>query len=125
MKPQRWRPYVPRATSPAAPPKYGNKKTVIDGITFHSRMEAQYYGYLKVMKAAGRITAFLRQVPVDLGGGVKHVVDFLLLYPDGYEFVEIKGYDTPASKSKRLIAQDRLGLEITVIDRKALSAITR
>lgn len=35
--------------------KYGAKKTEVDGITFDSRLEAQRYGQLKALQAAGEI----------------------------------------------------------------------
>lgn len=36
-------------------PKYGNKKTVVDGITFDSKWESQRYLYLKSLEKAGRV----------------------------------------------------------------------
>jgi len=36
-------------------PKYGNKKTVVDGITFDSKWESQRYLYLKSLEKAERI----------------------------------------------------------------------
>lgn len=36
-------------------PKYGNKKTVIDGITFDSKKEAKRYQELEALKRAGVI----------------------------------------------------------------------
>lgn len=35
--------------------KYGNKRTVVDGISFDSLAEARRFGELKLMKAAGEI----------------------------------------------------------------------
>ena len=36
-------------------PKYGNKATVRDGITFHSKREADRYVQLKLLEISGRI----------------------------------------------------------------------
>ena len=36
-------------------PKYGNKKTVVDGIKFDSKWESQRYLYLKSLEKAGRV----------------------------------------------------------------------
>lgn len=36
-------------------PKYGNRKTVVDGITFASAKEAKRYGELKLLERAGEI----------------------------------------------------------------------
>jgi hypothetical protein len=35
--------------------KYGNRKTVVDGITFDSAKEARRYGELKLLERAGQI----------------------------------------------------------------------
>ena len=37
-------------------PKYLNRKTVVDGITFDSAKEARRYGELKLLERAGQIT---------------------------------------------------------------------
>ena len=42
--------------------KYGNKKTVVDGITFDSRKEAKRYQELKLLEKAGEIKDLRRQV---------------------------------------------------------------
>ena len=41
--------------------KIAHKKTTIDGITFDSKMEAEYYIYLKEEKKAGRVIDFEMQ----------------------------------------------------------------
>jgi hypothetical protein len=43
--------------------KFGNVWTEVDGIKFQSKAEANYYGRLKVLKRAGMIKDFKRQVP--------------------------------------------------------------
>lgn len=40
---------------PKKKPKYGNRKTVVDGITFDSKREAKRYGELKLLLQAGLI----------------------------------------------------------------------
>lgn len=103
--------------------KFRAKATTVDGIRFHSKLEAEYYSHLKLLKASGEVKNFHRQLCVDLGGGVRHFVDFLILYEDGHEYVEVKGYDKPESRAKRLIAQDRLGVEITLVTSETMKAI--
>lgn len=96
--------------------KYGAKKVTVDGILFHSKREAAYYGQLKMMKAAGMISAFDRQYVFHLfaqdggpgrttGTGIgKHIVDFLVIFPDGRREVhEVKGMETDVFKLKRKI----------------------
>jgi hypothetical protein len=67
--------------------KYGNTPTVIDGIKFDSKKEAQYYGRCKMLKKAGEITKIECHVPFPLiVNGVKicdYEADFVLYYPDG------------------------------------------
>lgn len=46
--------------------KYLNKKTTIDGITFDSKKEAQYYLYLKAKQEAGEISNLQLQVSYEL-----------------------------------------------------------
>ena len=41
--------------------KIKHKKTTIDGITFDSKMEAEYYLYLKAEQKAGRVTDIILQ----------------------------------------------------------------
>ena len=40
--------------------KYGNEKTVVDGITFASRKEASRWQELKMLEKAGEITGLVR-----------------------------------------------------------------
>lgn len=46
--------------------KYGNKKAVIDGITFDSKKEAQRYTELKLLEKAGKITGLQLQREFEL-----------------------------------------------------------
>lgn len=46
--------------------KYGNKKTVIDGIQFDSKKEAQRYLELKLLQRAGKIEALELQKDFEL-----------------------------------------------------------
>lgn len=76
--------------------KYGNKKTVVDDITFDSKKEAEYYCELKLLKAAGRVVTFLMQVPFHLPGNTVYKADFMVFYDDGLvDVVDTKGVRTP------------------------------
>lgn len=46
--------------------KYGNEKTVVDGITFASRKEASRYQELKMLEKAGEIVGLVRQQKIEL-----------------------------------------------------------
>ena len=72
--------------------KYGNVRTIVDGINFHSKLESQYYVYLKDLQKTGHIEYFLMQVPLILPGGIKYLADFMSVMEDGsIEWVDIKG----------------------------------
>lgn len=46
--------------------KYGARKTVVDGITFDSKKEADRYRELKLLERAGEICCLRLQVPFEL-----------------------------------------------------------
>lgn len=85
--------------------KYHNRKTVIDGITFDSKKEADYYCELRIRRMAHEITGFDMQVPFTLLDnfkhkgravkGIKYIADFVVHYPDGRkEVIDVKGMRT-------------------------------
>lgn len=47
-------------------PKYHSKKTIVDGITFDSRKEANRWMELKLLERAGEISHLKRQVKYEL-----------------------------------------------------------
>lgn len=64
----------------AAPPKrskYGNKKTIANGMVFDSGHEARRYTELELMQAAGQIRNLRRQVPYDMLVNGKHVCTYI------------------------------------------------
>lgn len=104
--------------SAAAPkrPKYGNRRTVVDGITFDSQREADRYGDLKALKIAGEVRWFARQVSFDLPGGVKYRADFVVAWRDGSVSVEdAKGMSTREYINKRKQMKAVWGIEIREI----------
>ena len=70
--------------------KYGNRATVVDGIRFDSKHEAEIYESLMIRVRAGELKCVLRQVRFDLGGGpnadrstrYKYVADFVTVDPE-------------------------------------------
>ena len=81
--------------------KYNAKPTMVDGIRFDSKKEAQYYRELKLRQRAGEIVGFLRQTPIHLPGGTKLVIDFQEFHADGtVHFVDTKGVETAVFKVK-------------------------
>lgn len=87
--------------------KYNAKKISVDGITFDSQMEANYYCRLKLMLRAGAIDGFCRQARFVITEGkngekgVEYVTDFIVFYPDKtYRIVDVKGMKTEVFKLK-------------------------
>jgi len=85
--------------------KYGNRKTVVDGIVFDSVKESRYYMHLKLMEKAGYVVKIQRQVPFILQDGfrkggkairpIKYIADFVVEYADGHtEVIDVKGCKT-------------------------------
>ncbi len=92
--------------------KYNNRKVTVDGITFDSAKESEYYSQLKMLKKAGVIKDFERQVPYELQPkfkrdgktvrAIKYIADFVAIYPDSsVEVVDVKGDPTEVYKLKR------------------------
>lgn len=90
-------------------PKYGNRKVVVDGITFDSAKEGRRYADLKLLERAGEIRDLKLQSPFPLMvNGVlvcTYVADFTYRRADpflGETVVEdVKGMRTDVYKIKR------------------------
>lgn len=98
--------------------KYGARKTTIDGITFDSRAEAQYYQRLRLLQRAGEVTDIQLQPTYELQPGYKrngrkvqpitYVADFLVTYKDGrQEIVDVKGQKTEVYRIKKKLFEYR------------------
>ena len=96
--------------------KFHAVKTTVDGITFDSRKEADYYCYLKTLKRTGEVTGFERQVPYELQPqyirkgktvrAIKYVADFVVTYSDGHvEVVDVKGVRTKEYSLKKKLLE--------------------
>ncbi|MCQ2282362.1 MAG: DUF1064 domain-containing protein [Bacteroidales bacterium] len=92
--------------------KYHARKTTVDGITFDSKKEAEFFCELKLYKRAGYITKIERQVAYELQPAFRHdgkaerairyVADFVVTYSDGHvEVIDVKGVRTDVYKLKR------------------------
>ena len=97
--------------------KYGNKKTVVDGITFDSRKEAVRWSELKLLQRAGEIFDLQRQVPFTLipkqvrdGKVIErpcvYKADFVYKDKAGTEIVE----DTKGMRTKEYVIKRKLML---------------
>lgn len=100
--------------------KYGNKKVTIDGYTFDSIFEGQYYGKLKMLKLAGQIKDFKMQVPFPVNINGKHVfkyiADFVVTENDNTAQIhEVKGYKTDVYKLKKKCIEAYYNIKIKEI----------
>jgi len=97
--------------------KYGNKKTEVDGIVFHSQREADRWAILKLLVKAGEIGFLERQVPYELNEGgthsLKYYADFRYITKDGEQVVEdSKGAKTKVYLKKRRLIKKIYGITI-------------
>lgn len=108
----------PAAPAPAArASKYGAIATTVDGIRFDSKKEARYYEQLKLRKAAGEVSYWLRQVPLHMPGGTRYVVDFLVFFVDQSrppEYVDVKGRETAMFRMKRREIEHLFPIKVTL-----------
>jgi len=101
--------------------KYNNKITIVDGIKFHSKLEANCYILLRnskldftrqpVMLLQEKFTTDKLHLKNQLGivkkvniSAIKYIGDFLLSYNDITYIVEAKGVETALYKVKEKIA---------------------
>ncbi len=98
--------------------KYGNKKTEVNGIVFHSVKEANYYKKLLLMQKAGIVGLIEMQVPYELNPGGTHS----LKYISDFEYIEtktgkkivadVKGFRTREYLKKRRLMKTVHNIEI-------------
>jgi len=102
--------------------KYGAVKTVIDGITFDSKAEANYYASLKRRLDLGEVANIELQPPFPLLAGAGKLVgtykaDFAFddLVEGRRRIIDVKGHDTPLSRFKRKFVQALHGVTVEVV----------
>ena len=94
--------------------KYGAKSCAYKDKKFPSKLERDCYIVLKDMEKKGLVLFTLTQVGIDLPGGFRHFVDFLVFTPTNVLFIESKGRDLQQGRMKRLQSAELLGIEIHV-----------
>lgn len=102
--------------------KYGAKKTVLDGIRFDSKAEANFYATLKLREKAGEVSGVELQRPFALIGPDGEVIttyrsDFAFWdhIEDRFRVVDVKGVETDVFKLKRKMMRSMLGIEVEVV----------
>ncbi len=97
--------------------KYHAKKTLVDGITFDSKLESERYKQLKFMKHANEIRWFNLQPSFTLPGGIRYRPDFIVCDINGLIWVEdAKGRETKEFIiKKKQFKEYYQGLELRII----------
>jgi len=96
--------------------KYGAKKTSVDGITFDSKKEAEYYCDLKLQTKIGEIDGFCMQPVFILAPNLKYKADFIVFNKDcSTEVIDVKGFKTKEYIAKKKVFEDKFNLKITEI----------
>jgi hypothetical protein len=99
-------------------PKYNAKRTEIDDIQFDSKVEGQYYLYLKQQQIEGKIKQFELQPIFTLQEGFRkngkyfrpilYIADFKVYMNDGtVQIIDVKGYETADFKIKRKLFESK------------------
>ncbi|MBA3569194.1 MAG: DUF1064 domain-containing protein [Pyrinomonadaceae bacterium] len=127
---------MPTTTKPKKRNKYGAIPTVVDGIRFHSKLEAARYRELSARLALGRITNLDRQIsfPVHWPGMVEnktslfftYVADFTYINDDGQSIVEdVKGKVLGEFRLKSKGVKFALDVDVAIVTRKRVNGRLR
>jgi hypothetical protein len=96
--------------------KYKNKATVVDGLRFPSRREANRYAELRLLERAGKIEDLRTQVryPLEVNGLLvsHYVADFTYLEKGKLVVEDAKGHITPVYVIKKKHMAAQYGIEI-------------
>lgn len=93
--------------------KYGNRKTVYDGITFDSKKEADYYAELKLREKAGEVFEVEIQRPFAL------VVDGYLIGTYRADF----WFHDAVAKRNRCVDTKGVETDVFIMKKKLMKAI--
>ena len=101
--------------------KYRNRKTVVDGITFDSKAEADFYSQLRLRERLGEVDSIKLQVPhiLTVNGQLiatyRSDFEFNDIHSKKYRVIDVKGVQTPEFKLKRKLMRACHGIEIEII----------
>ena len=108
-------------------PKYGNKKTVVDGIKFDSKWESQRYLYLKSLEKADRVKNLELQPKFIISVNGQKICTYIADFKydredkDGvWEHVieDAKGVETPEFKLKKKLMKAVHNIDIYLSKKK-------
>lgn len=97
--------------------KYRANKVSVDGHTFDSQKEADYYCELKLKLQAKEIDGFCLQPTFMLAPSLKYKADFIVFHKDkSSEVIDVKGFKTKEYIAKKKVFEDKYNLKITEIE---------
>ena len=97
--------------------KYRANKVSIDGHTFDSQKEADYYCELKLRLQSNEINGFCLQPTFILAPGLKYKADFIIFNKDNStEVIDVKGFKTKEYIAKKKVFEDKFHLKIKEIE---------
>jgi hypothetical protein len=103
------------------------RATIVDGIRFASKLEADRYRELKLLQLAGDVLYTLRQVPFVAATGKVYRLDFMIIWnrsgapEEVVTYEDTKGRLTEVSALKIAAVQDRYGINIKLLRRGDVS----
>ena len=107
--------------------KYGNRKTVLDGVEFDSKREAKRWAELKLLERAGEIKSLERQRTFELIPAIRNetgrVIQRAITYRADFTYEkggktvveDAKGFRTDVYKIKRKLMLWRYGIEVNEV----------
>lgn len=101
------------------PTKYRNRRVVVDGIKVDSQKEADRWGQLRLLEAAGEIRNLRRQVRYKLIVNniliTTYVCDFTYEREGQFVVEDAKGMVLPIFKIKQKLMRACLGIDVKII----------
>ena len=96
--------------------KYRANKVSVDGNTFESQKEADYYCELKIKLQAKEINGFCLQPTFILAPGLKYKADFIVFWKNNEtQVIDVKGFKTKEYIAKKKVFEDKFNLKIIEI----------
>ena len=93
--------------------KYNAKKTKVDGHTFDSQKEAEYYKELDLLLKSGEIKWFCLQPIFIISEGVEYRADFIVCdKKNKVHIIDVKGFKTQVYKIKKKLFRNKFKIEI-------------
>lgn len=96
--------------------KYGNKKTLYNGVLFDSKLEATCAAQLDFLIRTGHVLSWQGQVRYVVAAKITYVADFDVVYARGlHRVIDAKGAITDVFTLKAKLFLERYGYAIDVV----------